>query len=155
MIFVPHGKHMSPYSLMGIALLLYVEDVRTSRETRVSISSYGDSFAFICRWCSYLTGNIDGGFHGLLGGYRYVTFTFIEIAQPAFRGRNLRTLPTLAIYQIAVTGLARPLLVPQAMGPVIKSRSTRNILPSCVILRFFVPAPKVICHNFTPSSSEC
>jgi hypothetical protein len=50
-------------------IFIYVFDVRTWQETHLwfSTACYGDSFYFfICRWCSYLTGNNPMERHGLL-----------------------------------------------------------------------------------------
>jgi hypothetical protein len=40
---------MPPQPVTVIALLLYVDYVRTSQETYASTACYGDSFTFICR----------------------------------------------------------------------------------------------------------
>jgi hypothetical protein len=40
---------MPPQPLTWIALLLYVDDVRTSQEAYASTASYVDTFTFICR----------------------------------------------------------------------------------------------------------
>jgi hypothetical protein len=40
---------MPPQPVTVTALLLYVDDVRTSQEAYASTASYVDSFTFICR----------------------------------------------------------------------------------------------------------
>jgi hypothetical protein len=50
-----------PRSVTNTALLyIYIYYVATSQETHLCASTacYGDSFIFICSWCSYLIGNI-------------------------------------------------------------------------------------------------
>jgi hypothetical protein len=45
-MFVPHRRHKTPRPVAGIALLLYVGDVRTSQETQDSTARCKDSFIF-------------------------------------------------------------------------------------------------------------
>jgi hypothetical protein len=94
-IFIPHRKHaylwVSTACYGDSFILFYVDDVRTSQEThlRASTAYYGVSFTLLyidyvrtsqeayllastaCygnrfSFCSYLTGNIRIGLHGLL-----------------------------------------------------------------------------------------
>jgi hypothetical protein len=51
MMFVPHREHAygPPWSVAGIALFLYVDDIDTSQETSlwVSMACYGDRITFL------------------------------------------------------------------------------------------------------------
>jgi hypothetical protein len=59
-MFLSHKKHIRPQRpVTGIALNLYLVDIRTSQETHVWTSAvcYGDSFTVVCSSWSYFTGN--------------------------------------------------------------------------------------------------
>jgi hypothetical protein len=47
MISVPHWKHTPSLPVMEIALLLYVDDIRTSLEAHAFTDRYGDNFIFL------------------------------------------------------------------------------------------------------------
>jgi hypothetical protein len=48
MMFVPQRKHRPPQLVTGIALLFFVDAVRTSEETQASTAGYRiDSFTFL------------------------------------------------------------------------------------------------------------
>jgi hypothetical protein len=71
MKFVPHRKHTyrPPELVMGIALLFYMQMMIVSHRKdayRPPLPVTVLTLRFMCKWCSYITGNTPMGAHGLL-----------------------------------------------------------------------------------------
>jgi hypothetical protein len=88
MIFISHRKQAcgSPQPVTGdsFTFFIYVYDVCISQETYLwaSTACYRLALLFICRWCSYLTGNTPKGLHGLLLGCFYFCYSYCQKSLP-------------------------------------------------------------------------
>jgi hypothetical protein len=61
MMFVPHRKHKAPLLVTGIALLFICRWCSyLTGNTSLHCLLQGQLYFFICRWCSYVTGNTYG-----------------------------------------------------------------------------------------------